>query len=69
MKVKLIKAKSNKRWYAKAQKNLIGTIFKVRFSEGQSKAFARSVFEIESGEHKGLLLDVRDTKIVVKIKA
>ena len=69
MKVKLVKAKSDNRWYSEKNLNLIGRTFKVHFSEKQSKALERSVFEIISGKYKGELLDVRDTKIVIKLKA
>lgn len=68
MKVRLVKAKSSKRWYAEGNADLIGKVFKVNFSEEQSKKLERNVFEINSGPYKGKCLDVRDTKIVVKIK-
>ena len=68
MKVQLVKAKSDQRWYSKKNKNLIGTTFKVVFSEEHSKSLQRNVFEILTGKFKGELLDVRDTKIVVKKK-
>lgn len=68
MKVQLVKAKSPKRWYAAEKKNAIGKIFKVSFSEEQSKKLERNVFEILSGKYKGKFLDVKDTRIVVKVK-
>lgn len=67
MKVQLVKAKS-KRWYSEDNKNLIGQIFKVAFSETSSKQLERNVFEILAGKYKGKFLDVKDTKIVVKVK-
>ncbi|NVJ46312.1 MAG: hypothetical protein HWE21_00120 [Cytophagia bacterium] len=68
MKVKLVKSKSEDRWYSNAAENLLGKTFKVHFSELASKDLQRSVFEILSGKHKGKFIDVRDTKIVVKLK-
>ena len=69
MKVQLVKAKSPKRWYSEDKGNLIGKTFKVIFSESKSKKLERSVFEIVSGKYQGKCLDVRDTKIVVKVKS
>ncbi len=66
MKVQLVKSKSDQRWYSEKNQNLIGTTFKVSFSEEHSKLLERNVFEITKGKFKGKLLDVRDTKIVVK---
>lgn len=68
MKVKLVKSKSEDRWYSNAAENLFGKTFKVHFSEPASKDLQRSVFEILSGKHKGKFIDVRDTQIVVKLK-
>lgn len=68
MKVKLVKSKSEDRWYTNTKDNLLGKIFKVHFSEPASKDLQRSVFEILSGKHKGKFIDVRDTQIVVKLK-
>ncbi len=68
MKVQLVKARSPKRWYSEENSNLIGQVFKVSFSEKHSKELERNVFEIQKGEYAGKLLDVRDTKIVVKNK-
>ena len=67
MKARLVKAKSDKRWYSEAKKNAIGKTFKVAFSEVQSKKLKRNVFEILSGKHQGKFIDVKDTQIVVKI--
>ena len=69
MKVRLVKAKSPKRWYSEDKGNVIGKTFKVAFSEEQSKKLERNVFEIIAGKYKGKCLDVKDTKIVVKLKA
>ena len=66
MKVQLVKAKSDQRWYSEKNQNLIGSTFKVSFSEKHSKNLERNVFEILSGKFKGELIDVKDTKIVVK---
>lgn len=66
MKVKLVKSKSEDRWYSDTNQNALGKTFKVHFSELASKDLQRSVFEILSGKHKGKLLDVKDTKIVIK---
>ena len=68
MKVQLVKAKSPKRWYSEEKGNAIGKVFKVEFSEELSKKLERNVFEIIAGQYKGKCLDVRDTKIVVKVK-
>ncbi len=68
MKVKLVKAKSPKRWYAREKESIIGNTFKVAFSEEKSLKLERNVFEILSGKYKGKFLDVKDTRIVVKIK-
>ncbi|GAB5524582.1 MAG: hypothetical protein Roseis2KO_24540 [Roseivirga sp.] len=68
MKVQLVKAKSPKRWYAKQNGDLIGKTFKVAFSEEKSLKLERNVFEILSGKYKGKILDVKDTRIVVKLK-
>lgn len=68
MKVKLVKSKSEDSWYAETKENLLGKTFKVHFSELASKNLQRSVFEILSGKYKGRFIDVRDTKIVVKLK-
>lgn len=69
MKVKLVKAKSPKRWYAGEKGDVIGKTFKVAFSEEKSLKLERNVFEILSGKYKGKFLDVKDTRIVVKLKA
>ena len=68
MKVKLVKSKSEDSWYSETGENLLGKTFKVHFSELASKNLQRSVFEILSGKYKGRFIDVRDTKIVVKLK-
>lgn len=69
MKVQLVKAKSPKRWYAKKNGQVIGRTFKVMFSEEKSQKLERNVFEILSGKYKGKFLDVKDTRIVVELKA
>lgn len=69
MKVQLVKAKSQKHWYANHGEQIIGKVFKVSFSEQMSKKLERNVFEIVAGKYKGKCLDVRDTRIVVKVKA
>lgn len=69
MKVKLVRAKSPKRWYAREKGDIIGKTFKVAFSEEKSLKLERNVFEILSGKYKGKFLDVKDTKIVVKFKS
>ena len=66
MKVKLVKSKSDDRWYTKGKDDLLGKTFKVHFSEAGSKSLQRSVFEIQTGKYKGKYLDVKDTKIVIK---
>lgn len=68
MKVELVKAKSPKRWYAVEKGNVIGKTFKVVFSEEKSQKLERNVFEILTGKYKGRFLDVKDTRIVVKLK-
>ena len=68
MEVKLIRAQSNDRWYSEENLNLLGKTFKVNFCELASKELKRNVYEILTGCHKGKLLDVKDTRIMVNLE-
>ena len=67
MKVKLVKSSSPDSWYKPLNGNLLGKTFNVQFEESASEKLSKNVYVILTGEFKGRLLEVKDTKIVVNI--
>ena len=67
MKVKLIKSENPDRWYTQLNGALMDKEFNVEFSESTSKSLARNVYEVIKGEFKGMLIDMKDTKVVLNL--
>lgn len=68
MKIRLINFDTESEWYHNQKNQLEDVVFKVSFSETHSERLSRKVYEILKGPHKGKLIDIKDTQIVVKIK-